>query len=343
MPDAAFAFPGQNGMTDLIVANSGDGRLALLQSGNSGLAVTGVIATSNLPDLTSLVPGTSYGNAIDFIAATAGQDAAQLLSFDLGVSSIYLPTPLSASTAASGNDGELIAGLMPYGDSSLDLVAIFSVGSPDQTALSGEWGLHEPSSITALYTPTEGQGDSASAVIATAEAKQDPVDHPAESDPANPATVNNFVSGNGLKLAATLSPVALLAKQDQELIDSVAVPDQVVRLDRTTFDSADNPDAQAHQEAVEQAIRLPNEFDGQSSLREESPSINPPTSLAPPRPSGSIETSAIESPIETIPLVSSVVMLSTRLILNSSTPRPPKFRKGQGAKVSTTRSEADPS
>jgi hypothetical protein len=342
-PDAAFAFDGENGMMDLIVANSGDGRLAFLQAGNSGLQIAGVVSPSNLPDPTSLIPGSSEGDEINFLAATAGEDAAELLSFDLGISSTYLPMPVSGSSGVNGTDSELIAGLMPFGESSLELIAVFWVGSSDQSGLSNAFSLREPSSITALYSPTEGQGSTSTSTTDVTGDAHEPQEIPEESDEDSPPSVNSFITGTGRKITASQPPIDDLALRDRVLTDPEASVDQFARFSLSSIEATGDSDDQAHEGTVEQAIRLPSEMDeDHSNLKEGHPSTDPPARLEPARPAESRDTSALEGQFETIPLISSVVLLSTRLILKASPPRPPSFRKGAGFRISPGKPEAGP-
>ena len=56
-PDAAFAVDlNHDGVLDLVVANGGDGRVALLQGGNIGLQIAGVITRPDIPAPTALAP-----------------------------------------------------------------------------------------------------------------------------------------------------------------------------------------------------------------------------------------------------------------------------------------------
>ena len=159
-PDAAFAIDaGQGGALDLVVANGGDGRLALLQPGDVGLQLAGIITRSDLPTPTAIAPGDVSGGQIDVYAATAGLDAAAILQFDLGPASNYLSVPADSAAATNAGDGELSAQLLPLGDSPLDIVAVLWNGGDDPAARA-------PSPNTAYYARGEGQGDGP--VVATA-------------------------------------------------------------------------------------------------------------------------------------------------------------------------------
>ncbi len=327
-PDAAFAYTSQDGMMGLVVANSGDGRLALLQPGISGLQIAGVVTSTELPIPTALASSFWGGSGLEFLAATAGQDAATLLHFDLGLGSPLLATP--GETLVNGDSGELIAGLMPFGDSSLELIAVYWIGSPDQAAVAGSWSVREPSSITAYYSPTESQGDGSTTLTSEVTGKT--------SEPlilADPNIIDrflgiNYVLGVDLILGTPRQPIDLLAADDLIPIEFDGNPSirQVVQLDDSEFETRVNPDVESFQGSIDEAIRLPI-FEGQVPSRDR----NTPTDPSDPaRRRDGIDTSALEGQYETVPLLSSIVLFSARLILKASPPRPASFRRGSRSK-----------
>ena len=92
-PDAAFAIdPNRDGVLDLVVANGGDGHLTLLQGVNEGMQIAAVITQADVPVPTTMTPIIWSGEGVDFFAASAGQDVAELLHFDLGAASTFLAT-----------------------------------------------------------------------------------------------------------------------------------------------------------------------------------------------------------------------------------------------------------
>ncbi len=201
-PDAAFAIdPGHTGVMDLVVANGGDGHVAVFRGANEGLQLAGVIAQSGVPTPTALAPSSSGSNGFDFFAAGAGSDAALLLHFDLGVASAYLPGNADTSAAMGVGDEELFAQLMPLNESSLDLIAVFWGGGPDSVEGSGSSNLREPSTITTLYAPTEGQGDEQPGkLLASSSEAADPPVVPATPPKVENPLLANVISGVGLVL-----------------------------------------------------------------------------------------------------------------------------------------------
>jgi len=114
--DTAFAF-GSGGFEDLVVGNGGDGALALFEGGPAGLSLTSVENEPNLPDPTALAFSALSGGQVQFYAATAGRESAELVALSLGVESAFI----SSSTASSAANP--VAQLVPLSESSLPLVA----------------------------------------------------------------------------------------------------------------------------------------------------------------------------------------------------------------------------
>ena len=332
MPDAAIAIdPNHNGVMDLVIANSGDGHVALLQSVNEGMQLAGVIIQANLPSPTGLAPLTWSSDGIDLFAASAGQDAAQLLHFDLGPASTFL-SPLGVSGADDGKTDELIAGLMPFGNSDLSLIAVFWVGSPEE-AILGEWGLREPSTITALYAPTEGQG-SDELTTPGSEVASNPASPsllaPGDSSKADSSVWVRFVLGLDMALTQSRGIVEAVAARDARDIGDDRPIGELARLDRDpVVDRSISLDFEGSSATIDEALRL-YWSDGRAKEEESRPSEDAPRS-DPIRVLEGIDAPALEGHLETVPLVSSAVLLSTRLILKASPPRPdvgfPKARQ----------------
>ncbi len=100
-PSSGFAgnFTG-NGYTDLVVGNTADGRIALFTGGAEGLNLSQSTTSAAVPSPTSLsFAGVSDG-VLSFYAATAGREAASLLSFNLD----------AQATTAGNLPGEDLAG-----------------------------------------------------------------------------------------------------------------------------------------------------------------------------------------------------------------------------------------
>ena len=116
-PDAAFAFADGSGFEDLVVGNAGDGELALFEGGPNGLSLTAAATEPNLPDPTALAFSALTGGQVQFYAATAGRESAELVAFSLGIET-GPSSSFAASFAASS-----VAQLVPLSESSLPLVA----------------------------------------------------------------------------------------------------------------------------------------------------------------------------------------------------------------------------
>ncbi len=114
-PDAAFVFE-DDGFDDLVVGNSGDGVLALFEGGEDGLTLMSTQVEPDLPSPTALAYSALTGGQIQFYAATAGHDQADLISLCLAAESSLspaLPGPSNPSPSLQSSEG-----------SSLPLVAV---------------------------------------------------------------------------------------------------------------------------------------------------------------------------------------------------------------------------
>jgi hypothetical protein len=130
-PTTAFEFGAGGGFEDLVVGNTGDGALALFEGGPEGLSLFSTAEEPNLPDPTALAFSTLTGGAVQFYAATAGRESAELVALSL---SIQLET--TASPAGPGSTlietvtgtGLLLAG--PTSTATVQLVALNETSLP---------------------------------------------------------------------------------------------------------------------------------------------------------------------------------------------------------------------
>jgi len=127
-PVAALMFHSGNGFDNLIVANNGDGHVALLKGSAEGL----ILAPRDIQDLlspTALALSSFTGGLVQVYAATEGNDRdATLLTFQLG-----------------GELGATVPGLQPLRDAALPLIATLltltietSTAEFDLSATNGE-------------------------------------------------------------------------------------------------------------------------------------------------------------------------------------------------------------
>ncbi len=117
-PDAAFVFASAGGEDDLVVANAGDGALALFEGGDDGLSLMSVENEPNLPSPTALAFSTLTGGQVEFYAATAGSESAELVSLSLG-----FETSAAIGPSASSPSPSTLVQLVSLRDTSLPLVA----------------------------------------------------------------------------------------------------------------------------------------------------------------------------------------------------------------------------
>jgi hypothetical protein len=159
-PSSGFAgdFTG-SGFSDLVVGNSGDGRLSLLTGGPGGLSLSQEIASAAVPSPTALSFAGVTDGVLSFYAATAGREAASLLTFDLGAqggaAGVVPGAGLAAGTgqsvgsvlaAATVGAFQQAAQLLGLRGSALDLIApLLTVsvipGEPGGAQLEGEVAL----------------------------------------------------------------------------------------------------------------------------------------------------------------------------------------------------------
>ncbi len=157
-PDAAFAFADGSGFEDLVVGNAGDGELALFEGGADGLGLAAATSEANLPDPTALAFSALTGGQVQFYAATAGHESAELVALSLGIET-GLSSSADASFAASS-----LAQLVPLSDSSLPLVA--TVLTLTITVSGDEFNLAQAETEAAFLSgtgATVGQGLSSQA------------------------------------------------------------------------------------------------------------------------------------------------------------------------------------
>ena len=116
-PDAAFAFSSGSGFEDLVVGNAGNGELALFEGGPEGLSLSSATTEPNVPEPTALAFSALTGGQVQFYAATAGSESAELVALSLGIET----APITSSGGPPS--GNAVAQLVPLNESSLPLVA----------------------------------------------------------------------------------------------------------------------------------------------------------------------------------------------------------------------------
>src|SRR4029077_19599965 len=85
VPDTAFAFSAGTGFEDLVVGNAGDGELALFEGGSEGLILAAGATEAHVPEPTALAFSALTGGQVQFYAATAGSESAELVALSLGI------------------------------------------------------------------------------------------------------------------------------------------------------------------------------------------------------------------------------------------------------------------
>jgi FG-GAP-like repeat len=174
-PDTAFAFASTSGFEDLVVGNAGDGTLALFEGGADSLGLTASASEPNLPDPTALAFSALTGGEVQFYAATAGHESAELVALSLGIESAATSSSNAATFAGS------VAQLVSLTDSSLPLLA--SVLTFTITVSGDELNLEmQETDATAVAAFLSGTGATVGQSL-TSQSKGGPAgDNSAESD-----------------------------------------------------------------------------------------------------------------------------------------------------------------
>jgi hypothetical protein len=113
-PTTAFAFASGSSFEDLVVGNGGNGVLALFEGGKDGLSLASTTTEPQLPSPTAMVFAGLAGGAVQFYAATEGQEAAALVALSLG-------GDIASGTALIAAPTVAVAQLVPLQESSLAL------------------------------------------------------------------------------------------------------------------------------------------------------------------------------------------------------------------------------
>jgi hypothetical protein len=109
-----------------VVGNTGDGALALFEGGPEGLSLTSIGSEPNLPDPTALSFSALTGGAVQFYAATAGRESADLVALGLAT---------ETGTGTGGGTG-IGAGAGPGAGSSPSTAPAPSIGPQTGAAAS---------------------------------------------------------------------------------------------------------------------------------------------------------------------------------------------------------------
>ncbi|WP_435008186.1 FG-GAP repeat domain-containing protein [Tundrisphaera lichenicola] len=293
----------RDGVLDLVVA-SNDGRMAILQGGRSGLELSGVISRPGFASPTALAAGNEMGS---FYAAGTEGDLAQILSFNLGLSSDLQPTPIE--WPSGGDQIDLIARLLPFGNSGVDLIAVLWDDARSQRRKSSEVSDHE-AALPVPCTKIEETDE---------EGRVEDEEPPLEEEPPttdDPDAWARYVLGLDEALDEPRDLLIALAEALEETGDGQ--PSNLRA--RPEID----PDQEATTRAFDEALdTLRSEFADPSE--------------AGPDP-GESEGEGAEVParrldLDSMPLVASSVLLAGRLILQASPPHPTTMRRRSGRRL----------
>jgi hypothetical protein len=129
-----------DGFFDAVVANNGDGQLALFLGGDEGLSLGQILTSPDLPHPTALALDSFGDGRLSVYASTEGIEAAALLTFLLG-NPVLPPIPPAPNSAqlmvpipAPPGGNPLIPSLVSLTDSALTLIATLLTVSLDTRA-----------------------------------------------------------------------------------------------------------------------------------------------------------------------------------------------------------------
>jgi hypothetical protein len=138
-PTTAFDFGAGSGFEDLVVGNSGDGSLALFEGGAEGLSLASAATEPDLPDPTALALSSLTGDDVQFYAATAGREAAELVALSLAVEA-----EVSSQLGPTGSSSAPSEGPAPQAG------ALGAAPSPSEGPASSLGPFGPPSSVSAV-------------------------------------------------------------------------------------------------------------------------------------------------------------------------------------------------
>ncbi len=127
---------GGNGLSDLVVANNGDGAFAVFVGGAEGLSLASVFAQAGVPNPTALAVS-GAGEGVQIYATEEGEESAILLtSFGIPVLSVAepgLPAPLSDVLLVNGPGFATGLDIVSSGSETAPAAAVTGLGCPLDT------------------------------------------------------------------------------------------------------------------------------------------------------------------------------------------------------------------
>ena len=158
-PFSALAVTRADGLADLLVANRGDGSIALLQGGPLGLTLDDDSRVTGMPTASALALASVHNDTLEVYSVSPGEEAATLLAFALS------PSESSSGSGGSGSSLALTAGvqgltLVSFREASLPLLATLSatVIEAETEGQAAGSGASTPVEIAALGSTASGFG-----------------------------------------------------------------------------------------------------------------------------------------------------------------------------------------
>jgi hypothetical protein len=224
-PASAFAvtLPGDT-LESLVVANGGDGNIALLSAGADGFGLSSVVSSPAVPNPSALELAGFSGGEMEFYATSEGVESAAVLGFQLETTGVGTPTGPPEGTTVGPETGAT-AQLVSLNSTSLALVGTLltvSINSPSE-AEATEGG---PAAAVATGTgPSAGQSLRPSTDQSNGEADESGgTDAPPSADAPVAAPWARYVTGVDRALEQLRSEADQRLQQEQQPADSRAVP-----------------------------------------------------------------------------------------------------------------------
>ncbi len=118
-----------SGVTDLMLADA-EGRIALLQAGDNGLQLTGLVAPTGLNHVAAIAAGDQTATSLNIYEASTDVNSIAILQFNLGEASVFGGSPsTNIPTTINADDHSLVVEMITTGNGMLDLVGVLWNGS----------------------------------------------------------------------------------------------------------------------------------------------------------------------------------------------------------------------
>jgi hypothetical protein len=219
-PTTAFEVPiTGNGLDSLVVANNGNGNIALLQADEAGLSLSLVLSEPDLPNPSALSLSSFSNGDTEFYAASEGISSASLLGFQLEEGGGSASVSLASSTGGS------VAQLLSLNETSLALL-----GTLLTVTLETQNETQEAVEGVTAQVASAGPGAAGQSLIGQSRSSEELDEHDADAASRrgeNPATISSwarFVTGVDQAIETLRNEADSRLRQEQEPPKAAAPP-----------------------------------------------------------------------------------------------------------------------